>query len=416
MIPSSLIKKSILFCISCIPVCSAQSADLSRLVVVGDSLSAGVQNISLLDTQQQHGYAPLIAKQAGVPMVLPLIRYPGLPNVLQIGGFDPLPVLQPAPVAPPFPPRDFPNVQPTNLGVPGTTLAGALVPPAALPDPVRSWEKAVLQSAEYSHTPLSQVEEAIALKPTSIILWLGNNDALLPALTGGAIPLTPVPAFKFYFGMVLGPLAKTGATMIVANIPDVTEIAFFTPVSRIADWAGETPAAVAAALGTGPGDYLRLSALKPALQILTGSAPGPLPTTCDVPYAGFPPVPAIPCVLTAADAAVVRAQVAAYNAVIAAAVAATPNAILVDIRSLFDQITANGYNVPGRDLDTGYFGGLFSLDGIHPTNTAYALIANQFIETMNVKLHTGIKNVDVAKVAKDDPLVLNKGQRSHLPF
>jgi hypothetical protein len=39
-------------------------ANLSRLVVVGDSLSAGVQNFSLLDSQQKHGYASVIAGQA----------------------------------------------------------------------------------------------------------------------------------------------------------------------------------------------------------------------------------------------------------------------------------------------------------------------------------------------------------------
>src|SRR5215470_5309421 len=37
---------------------------LSRLVVVGDSLSAGYQNGSLLDSQQVNGYANLIASQA----------------------------------------------------------------------------------------------------------------------------------------------------------------------------------------------------------------------------------------------------------------------------------------------------------------------------------------------------------------
>ena len=48
-------------------------ADLSRLVVVGDSLSAGFQNDSLLDLQQPHGYASLVAAQARVPLWLPLI-------------------------------------------------------------------------------------------------------------------------------------------------------------------------------------------------------------------------------------------------------------------------------------------------------------------------------------------------------
>ena len=40
-------------------------ADFERLVVVGDSLSAGFQNNSLLDSQQQFSYPNLVAGRAG---------------------------------------------------------------------------------------------------------------------------------------------------------------------------------------------------------------------------------------------------------------------------------------------------------------------------------------------------------------
>ena len=53
-------------------------ADLSRLVVVGDSLSAGFQSGSLIETAQVNGYAALIANQAGVDLALPLIASPGV--------------------------------------------------------------------------------------------------------------------------------------------------------------------------------------------------------------------------------------------------------------------------------------------------------------------------------------------------
>ena len=45
-------------------------ADLSRLVVVGDSISAGHQNSSLMAAQQVNRYASLIARQAGVELTL----------------------------------------------------------------------------------------------------------------------------------------------------------------------------------------------------------------------------------------------------------------------------------------------------------------------------------------------------------
>ena len=79
------------------PAWPQKKADLSRLVVVGDSLSAGYQNGSLLDAQQVHGYASLIAAQRGVPLPLPLIAPPGVPNVLTLVDPGPPPVIVPAP-------------------------------------------------------------------------------------------------------------------------------------------------------------------------------------------------------------------------------------------------------------------------------------------------------------------------------
>src|SRR5262245_59802637 len=58
--------------------------DLSRLVVVGDSLSAGFQNGSLLDAQQIHGYASVVASQAGGSLRLPMLVAPGLAHVVPV--------------------------------------------------------------------------------------------------------------------------------------------------------------------------------------------------------------------------------------------------------------------------------------------------------------------------------------------
>ena len=54
-------------------------------------------------------------------------------------------------------------------------------------------------------------------------------------------------------------------------------------------------------------------------------------------------------------------------------------------------------------------GGLFSLDGIHPTNTGYAIIANEFIKAMNRSLAAGIPPVSVEQVSKTDPLIFPDG-------
>ena len=75
------------------PASAQRKADLSRLVVLGDSLSAGYQNGSLLSTQQVHGYGNLLAEQAGVTLSLPLIAPPGIPNVLVLLNPGPPPII-----------------------------------------------------------------------------------------------------------------------------------------------------------------------------------------------------------------------------------------------------------------------------------------------------------------------------------
>jgi hypothetical protein len=44
-----------------------KTVDFSQLVIVGDSLAAGVQNGSLEGSQQQHGFASVIAGQISTP-------------------------------------------------------------------------------------------------------------------------------------------------------------------------------------------------------------------------------------------------------------------------------------------------------------------------------------------------------------
>jgi hypothetical protein len=386
------------------------AANLSRLVVVGDSLSAGVQNFSLLDSQQPNGYASVIAKQAGIPLVLPLVPPPGAPNVLELVTLGPPPVIRQAPGSLPPIPRDNPFCQPFNLSVPGITVAQALslrptLTPSS-PDPVQGWATIVLGFPSlFLDLKPTQIELAKFLHPTTVIEWLGNNDALVPALLGQLAALTPLDAFAASYGQVLDELAKGPATLIVGNIPDVTEIPFFTSAQRLADRTGLPIEIVTSRLGIGAGDYVRITAQTFVDGILTNRMPGPLPANCPSPLAALTSSP-VPCVLTADDANTIRSDIACYNDVIAAQ-AAKHHALLIDAHALVDQIYANGYQVNNQQLTTDFLGGLFSLDGIHPTNTGYGVIANYFIDAMNQSLRTGIPPADIAAIAASDPLVFS---------
>ena len=370
-----------------LPASAQRRADLTRLVVVGDSLSAGFQNGSLLDSQQVHGYANLLAQQALTPLPLPLIHSPGIPSVLQLISLGPPPVIVPAPGLSSG--RDKPQVQAFDLAVPGANVQDALTtrpqfPPANLTDLILGLP-GLLQNISRS-----QVEWAEALQPTTIVVWLGNNDALGAALAGDPALLTPVQDFAAAYGTVMDRLAATGATLVVANIPDVTLVPALVPAEEVAAELGLPLAFIGPILGISPGDLVLVDAFPLIEAILQHAQPGPLPGNL---------------VLTASEAAQIRAAVDAYNAIIAAQ-AAAKGAVLVDIHGFFATVQARGFVVGGLRLTTGFLGGVFSLDGVHPTNTGYAAVANQFVEALDAAVAARIPPLPVETVAETDPLVL----------
>jgi hypothetical protein len=76
---------------------------------------------------------------------------------------------------------------------------------------------------------------------------------------------------------------------------------------------------------------------------------------------------------------------------------------MVDMYSISSGWDSNGTTINGKKLTTKFFGGIFSLDGLHPTMTAQALIANEFIKKINSEFKQNLKKVNVSKVFKVDP-------------
>ena len=369
-----------------VPAAAQRKADLSRFVVVGDSLSAGYQSGSLLDTQQVHGYASLVAAQAGVPLTLPLIAFPGIPNVFQVVSPGPPPVIIQAPGVSSG--RDDLFVQVTDLAVPGANVQDALITQPNFP--IDSITDLVLGfPGFFSGTSKSQVEWAEALSPTTVFVWLGNNDALRPATNGDASLLTPLTDFQAAYAELMSRLSATGATLVVANIPDVASIAFLTSGENVAASVGVPLSIIGPALGIGAGDFVVPDAFPHIAAMLRGLEPGLL---------------AANLVLDAGEVVTIRAAVSNYNAFIAAQ-ASAHGAALVDIHALADELHDKGLVAGGQRLTLDFLGGLYSLDGIHPTNTGYALFANKFIHALNTQFAAGISPVSLEQIKKSDPLV-----------
>jgi len=373
----------------------AQNAgNFSNVVFLGDSLTAGFQNGSLLDTQQPHGFASLVAEQAKFSIELPLIAPPGAPAVLQLASLGPPPVVQPASGTSKG--RDDLKLQATDVAVPGHTLNDLIhTAPSLIPT---TGEETITylvlgfpgiqEGVQYT-----QLQWAHQLNPTTLFLWIGNNDALVADITGTPASMTSISDFTAQFTLLMQRLqTDTRANLIVANIPDVTGVAYLTPgalvLGEYSQITGIPAAQLSLLTGIQPTDLVNPTGLAEVAAILQGKQ------KTQVDDAGA---------LNASEAAAVRQMVQSYNAVIAQQVAAS-GGTLVDVYSATNNLRLHPPVINGYPLGFGFLGGFFSLDGIHPTNTGYAITANAFIQTMNAALGTKIPVVDVGAVAATDPL------------
>lgn len=364
-------------------------------VVIGDSLAAGFQNGSLLDSQQPNGWASLVAKQAGFTLVLPLVAAPGAPAVLQLTSLGPPPVITQSPGSSPG--RDNPTAQPYDIAVPGHNLNDLIDrKPVLVPASAEDLITDVVLALPLT-VGRSQLDLAVFLKPTTLFVWIGNNDALAADIAGTPAVMTPVDTFNQEYQQLINTLhTKTKAKLIVANIPDVTAVPYLTPgalvLAEISAGSGLPQPVVSHLLGIQPGDLVNTTGLAEVQAAIAALLHGQLPTplTDDA-------------FLNASEIAQVRATVDQYNAVIAQQVSSA-GGTLVDIHAAFQSLAENGITINNYPASTAFLGGLFGLDGIHPTNTGYALIANQFIKAINAGLKTSIPPVDVSSIASTDPL------------
>jgi lysophospholipase L1-like esterase len=105
----------------------------------------------------------------------------------------------------------------------------------------------------------------------------------------------------------------------------------------------------------------------------------------------------------------------AYNAVIDSVETDYPGvATLVDMEDFFDDVSPFILVDGHQFLGTSYLGGIFSLDGIHPTFAAQALIADEFIARINEAYEAGgyvgefippLSRRQIRAALKSDPLV-----------
>ena len=471
IIISTLAVSALLFTVSCDTdfendvnnvVVSSGSANFTKYIALGNSLTSGYRDNALYIDGQVQSYPNMMAAQmmrAGGGA----FKQPLMPN--NTGGFTNLPgfsgkyilsvvngALSPVPTAPgaaldnisgggPYQNMGVPGAKSFHLGAAGYGNAAGLATGQANPYFVR-----------FASSPTTSIiADAVAQAPTFFSLWIGNNDVLSYATSGGVgvdqttnqNPATygsndisdPGVVATVISGYV-NALTANGAKGVIANIPNVTSIPFFTrvpakPIAGLTDTqVGQLNAAYAqynggiaqakalgflteaeynqrlikftAAVANGAvikdKDLTNLAALglpsfrqttSKDLLLLTSSSVlqqgGGTSTQLDDQY-----------VLTEKETARVLTATAAYNAAIKS-IAASKNLAFVDANAKMIELSgASGIQFDGvKYTATFVTGGTFSLDGVHLTGRGYALIANEFLKTINEKYGSTLPMVNV---------------------
>ncbi len=372
-------------------------------VAIGNSLTAGYQNNALYESSQRYSFPALIANQLGiVDFEQPLISDPGIGGRLKLTSLFP-PIIE-------FDPVDAGQPLNLNLDRPYNNLG---IPEALLFDAIddtdfqeKSDERNVFFALILRDQSLgnSVLEQALSLSPTLVTLWLGNIEILAYATSGGQNRQTfqafPPHIFLAIYGQVSQTINQTDANVVVANIPDIRTMPFFTLIPPfVVDFDTNELILVDGAPVlwdgvTSPDDLVLLPAL-PLIQTGVGIPPvlegdkGPLP----------PEV-----VLSAAQLDMVIDYTNRYNQGIEE-IATDFGFALMDIHSSFSNIAQHGYIVGSDTLTTDYVtGGIISLDGIHPTSRGYAIIANLMIDVINDQWNANIPNVSVGAIPGSIPL------------
>jgi lysophospholipase L1-like esterase len=367
------------------PTTSTGEADFSNYVAMGTSVSMGIQSAGLLDQYQLKSVPNLIAHQAGANggvFTQPLVASPGIPNLLVLTSLSPLTfsTLPGTPPSAPYIPRPADGYD--NLSISGAVVAAAIAQPTGFP-----YFDLVLQGQG------TMLRQCIAQHPTFITVELGVNDAVRPVLQGGDLAsLISVPTFATLYTQLMDSLAAgaPNARLALANIPQVTLIPY----------AATVPPVVQAPIG--PGGAL--------VSVRLRDAAGPLPdgTLILLPAKpliqlgyGFPsPAPPLPdsLVITTTERSAIETAIVGFNAAIAAEAQAR-GAALVDEYALYDGIYRNGITIGGTHYTTAYIsGGLFSLDGVHPSTLGSGILANRFLEAINARFGARIPPVDLSQL------------------
>ncbi|WP_297984729.1 SGNH/GDSL hydrolase family protein [uncultured Chryseobacterium sp.] len=446
-------------------------ANFSKYVALGNSLTSGYRDGALYVDGQNESYPSMIAQQmklaGGGDFKQPMMsdNLGGIPSVgvsnklvLSVSASG---ALAPT-VATGTATNTLANIYSSgpyqNMGVPGAKSYHLVAPGYGSAAGIQAGTANPYFVRFASSSTTTVLADAMAQNPTFFSLWIGNNDVLGYATTGGdgTNPITSEALFTQAYTALVTNLTAGGAKGVVANIPNVTSIPFFTtvPYNPVPLDAASVTALNTQVFGPlikiltayGQGSRLQLlsatanplllkdesltnlsaqitgalvAAGVPATQAgLMGQVFGqarhatsadliPLTTSSVIGTAPTSPYAVSPFnkygvtfpledkhVLTVTEKNEVLTATAKFNTIISSA-ATSKGLAFVDANAKMVELSqASGIQFDGVRYTAKFVtGGTFSLDGVHLTGRGYALIANEFIKSINAKYKSNLPQV-----------------------
>jgi hypothetical protein len=252
-------------------------------------------------------------------------------------------------------------------------------------------------------------EDAQKAKPTFVIGWLGMEDIYNYASAGGAgVELPSAETFAARLDSILKPMLASGAKGVLGNIPGFRHFPYFTTVK----WDN---ADITQTQADSLNDIFTLSGMthiffkqgRNGFVLEDASAFGgyrqmeagefitlsvPIDSMKCYKYGLIVNVINNRYVVDKYEVQKIDESVAAYNLVIAQKCKEYGWA-MVDINAWF-QRTQQGIKVDGADVNLDFVsGGFFSLDGYHPHQKGYEMLANEFIKAINQEYDASVPKV-----------------------
>ncbi len=358
-------KTNRLFLISILSLAPAFGQTNPPFMAIGDSLTEGDQSYVASTETQTHVWVNLVATQMAVPFQQPLINTNSTGLAGSTSGRS----------------RINPNAVPDDIGVSGANTSTLMTEPATSGG---TKEVDLVLPPTYGSSQLQIVEAA---KPKVLFCWIGANDIIGYVLNFSHLnnpTVTPLATFTTEYQSLMASLKATGAKVVVGNIPDLTHVGFLFDNNDLIKYTGTN-------YNLAPGYYTTF----PTMALLK----------LGVYNASYLTNPAY--VLSPSQITNIQQQVVLYNNVIAQAAAAEGFG-LADIYTEVNNIIADPITLEGFTITTQYNGGAFSLDGIHPSDSGYALFANTFINAYNATYNETVPVIPMANlldVLNGDPYI-----------